>query len=222
VRNSGGFLLPLSSQEKVATFDRSAQIRRLWLILGLRSSLFVVELGIGLTSHSLSILAGSGHLFLDLVTLSLTLFALWIVQHRADLDYQKISAWIGLGNGISLGAIAFFIIWKAIEHLQTPETVLGLSMLIGASLNLIVNGSIVYLLQEDSHHDLNLRGVFLHGLADATSAIALLVAAIAVYYFNWLWIDAISSLFVACLIGFNAIMLTRTSFKVLNYRGYTI
>jgi cobalt-zinc-cadmium efflux system protein len=183
--------------------------------LGLRSVLFAVELGIGLTSHSLSIIAGSGHLFLDLITVGLTLFAVWILQCRSTLDYQKISAWIGLGNGMSLGLISLLIIWEAIEHLYTPEIVWGLSMLMGALLNLIVSGSIVYLLQEHSHSDLNLREVFLHGLADLSSSIALLIAAVTVYYFNWLWADATASLLVACLIGFNAILLTKISLKSL-------
>jgi cobalt-zinc-cadmium efflux system protein len=156
-------------------FYKAGQVQHLWSILGLRSCLFLFQLGIGLKSNSLSLLAGSGHLFLDLVTLSLTLLAVWIVQRQADLNYQQISAWIGLGNGMSLSAIASIIFWEAVQHLQTPEPVLGLSMLIGASLSLVVNGLITSLLHEDSHHDLNIRGVFLHGVADAASSIALLV-----------------------------------------------
>lgn len=207
--------MTLSNYQKSNDFYNAGQVQRLWLILGMRSCLFLFQLGIGLKSHSLSLLAGSGHLFLDLVTLSLTLLALWVVQRQATFNYRRISAWIGLWNGASLSAIASLIFWEAVQHLQTPEPVLGLSMLIGASLSLVVNGLITSLLHEDSHHDLNIRGVFLHGVADAASSIALLVAAVAVYCFNWLWADAATSLFVACLIGFNASVLMRDSFKLL-------
>jgi cobalt-zinc-cadmium efflux system protein len=191
------------------------RISILLLILGLRSSLFSVELGIGLKSHSISLLAGSGHLFLDIVSLSLTLLAVWLVRHQEKLNYRRISAWMALGNGLSLGAIAFLIAIEAVRHFQAPEPILGFSMLIGAILSLIVNGLSTYLLHEDSHDDLNVRGVFLHGVADAVNAIGVVLAAMAVYFFNWLWADAVTSLFVACSICFNAILLVRDSLKVL-------
>ena len=49
--------------------------QRLWIVLGLRLILFLTELGVGLWSRSLALLAGSGHLFSDLLTLGLTLLA---------------------------------------------------------------------------------------------------------------------------------------------------
>lgn len=191
------------------------KIQLLWLILGLRTGLFLVELRIGLISHSLSLLAGAGHLFLDLVMLGLTLLAVWIVQRQATLNYQRISAWVGLFNGMSLCAIALLITSEAVRHLQAPEPVLGFPMLIGAFLSVVINGWSTYLLQEDSRHDLNVRGVFLHGMADAASSISLLIAAVAVYSFNWLWADATASLLVACLISFSAFLLVRDSLILL-------
>ena len=47
----------------------------LWIVLGLRVALFLVELLVGLWSHSLSLLAGAGHVFADLLALALTLLA---------------------------------------------------------------------------------------------------------------------------------------------------
>ena len=53
-----------------------------------------------------------------------------------------------------------------------------------------------------SHNDLNVRGVLLHGVADAASSGGVILAACAVYFFNWLWADAAGSLIVAVLIGY--------------------
>lgn len=195
------------------------QVQRLWVIFGLRSILFLVELGVGLGSHSISLLAGSGHLFLDLMTIGLTLLATWLLQcqsyYRANFKYQRLGAKVALVNGVSLIAIALLIATEAVEHLIVPEPVLGLPMLILAFLSLVINGLITYLLHSDSSHNLNLRGVFLHGVADALSSIGLVLAAVAVYYFNWLWADAATSLFVACLIGLSAILLVRDSLRIL-------
>lgn len=66
--------MPSLSHEKpsIACLDQQS-IDRLWFILGLRGGLFFVELAAGFWSRSLSLLAGAGHLFSDLVALGLTL-----------------------------------------------------------------------------------------------------------------------------------------------------
>ncbi|MHC5762829.1 cation transporter [Nostoc sp.] len=64
-----------------------------------------------------------------------------------------------------------------------------------------------------SHHDLNLRGVFLHGIADAGSSIGVILAAGCVYFFNWLWADAVASLLVALFLSISAISLIKDSLR---------
>lgn len=176
-------------------------------------------MGVGIWSHSLSLLAGAGHLFSDLLTLGLTLVAAWLVQHQSPSQsaakYKWLEAWVALLNGVSLGAIALLIAWEAIKHLQTPEPISGLPVLLVAGLSLVINGLSVQLLHPHSHHDLNFRGVLLHGIADAASSISVILAALAVYFFNWLWADTVASLLVALLIGLSAISLLRDGWHVL-------
>lgn len=192
-------------------------LKQLWIVLALRGILFLLDLGVGLWSHSLSLLAASGHLFADLVTIGLTLLAAWVVQSasQAKLEYRRIEAWVGLLNGVSLVAIALLIAWEAVEHLQAPEPILGLPLLIAAVLSIVINSSIVNLLHADSHHNLNLRGVFLHGVADAASSIGLILAAVAVHFFRWFWADAVVSFLVALLICLSSLSLVRNSLHIL-------
>ena len=70
------------------------------------------------------------------------------------------------------------------EHLQTPEPVLGLPLLIAAELSIVINGLIVDLLHTGSHYNLSWQGVFLHGVADAASSVGLILAAVAVHFFR--------------------------------------
>ena len=200
------------------------KIKRLWWVFGLRSGLFLVELGAGLWSHSLSLLAGSGHLFSDLITLGLTLLATWFTQRRtanqtAISQSRRLEAGIALLNGVSLAIVAILLGREAIEHLQSPEPVLGLPLLGAAGLSLMINGLSVYLLHNDHHHDLNLRGVFLHGVADAASSIGVMVAALAVYFFNWVWVDAAIGLLVALLICLSTISLVTDSLRILRHQS---
>ncbi|MBW4623837.1 MAG: cation transporter [Cyanosarcina radialis HA8281-LM2] len=86
-------------------------------------------------------------------------------------------------------------------------------MLIVAALSVAINTAIVHLLREHHRHNLNLHGVFLHGVADAASSIGMILAALAVYFFNWLWADAIAGLLIAALIGTSAFYLFADSFR---------
>jgi cobalt-zinc-cadmium efflux system protein len=195
------------------------KISLLWIILGLRIALFSIELGTAIWSHSLSLLAGAGHLFADLLTLGLTFIAAWVVQRQPSdcttQTEQRLKAWIGLINGISLGAIALLIAQEAVKHLQTTESVASLPMLLVAGLSLAVNAFVVYLLYRHRDRDLNLRGVFLHGIADATGAFSAILAASAIYWFDWLWADAAASLLVVLIISFSALSLMQSAWQLL-------
>lgn len=81
---------------------------------------------------------------------------------------------------------------------------------------MVINGLSIRLLHKDSQHDLNLRGAFLHVVADAASSVSLLLAALAVFYLDWLWADAAASLLVACLMILSALLLVRDSLRILS------
>jgi len=195
--------------------------RRLWIVLGLRFILFVAELGVGLWSRSLALLAGSGHLFSDLLTLGLTLASAYVAKRQANKDKpqrkNRLESWLALVNGVSLVAIALLLIHETLNHLQhhTSELNLGLSVLLVAVLGVCINGITTYLLHRDQHHSLNVRGIFLHQVADMAGAISILFSTMVIYLFQWNCADPVTSLFVAFLILVNALLLCRDSFKAL-------
>lgn len=178
---------------KTEVTQDTQKIQLLGIVLGLRIVFFLLEVGVGIWSHSLSLLAGAGHLFSDLFTLGLTLVTAWLVQRQSPnqtaWNYKRLEAWLGLFNGASLGVIALLIALEAVKHLQTPEPISSLPVLLVAGLSLVINGLSIRLLHPHSHDDLNFRGVILHGIADAASSISVIIPALAVYFFNWLWAD---------------------------------
>jgi len=48
--------------------------------------------------------------------------------------------------------------------------------------------------------DMNIRGAYLHMMIDAAVSLGIVLAAIAIKYTNWLWLDPIVSLVVAALV----------------------
>lgn len=196
-----------------------SKLRLLWIALGLLSVSFIVEGAIGWYSHSLSLVADAGHMLADITALGLTLIATWFAQKpaqgRATFGYRRGEILAALANGLGLVLIAALIAWESKERFQSPEPILGLPMLVGAGLGFIVNSLNVLLLHQESHRDLNLRGAFLHMVSDAASSVGVIFAAIALYSWNWVWVDAAASLLVAGLTCMSALPLIWESLTVL-------
>jgi cobalt-zinc-cadmium efflux system protein len=88
-------------------------------------------------------------------------------------------------------------------------------MLVTAVIGFLINSINALLLHDGTQQDLNLRGAFLHMVADAVSAIGVILAAVAVWQFHWNWADSVTSLGVAVLIAVGAIPLIRQSLHIL-------
>jgi cobalt-zinc-cadmium efflux system protein len=198
----------------------SHKIRQLWIALALISIFAVAELSVGLFSHSLALLAESGHMLSDALALGVALLATWMAQlpasNQATFGYRRVEILAALANGVGLLVVAGLIAWEAIARLQEPPTeILSLPMLITAVVGLGVNSLNAFLLHDDSHHDLNLQGAFLHMVADAVSSVGVIGAAIAVWLFHWNWADGAISLSVAVFIGIGTIPIIRQSCNIL-------
>ncbi len=205
-----------------AVVPASGKLRSLWMALVLIVSFAGVELSVGLASHSLALLAESGHMLSDGLALALALLATWIAQlppsQQAPFGYRRVEILAALANGMGLLVIAGWIGWEAFTHLQASDStahILSLPMLITALGGLAVNSINAYLLHQGSQHDLNLRGAFLHMLADVISSVGVIIAAVMIWQWGWTWADGAMSLGVAVLIATGAIPLIRQSLHIL-------
>lgn len=198
-----------------------AKVRALSIALMLLLCSALAELGVGLASHSLALVAESGHMLSDGVALGLALLATWIAQfppsQSATFGYRRVEILTALANGLGLLGVASWISWEALTRLQsaTTEEILSLPMLVTALVGLGINSLNAGLLHQDSHHDLNLRGAFLHMVADALSSVGVVIAAVVIWIFGWDWVDGAISLVVGVLIALGAVPLIRQSLHIL-------
>lgn len=196
------------------------KIRSLWITLLLIGGFSVAEFSVGLLSHSLALVAESGHMLSDGLGLALALIATWIARfpasQQATFGYRRIEILAALANGIGLGLVALWIGWEAIErlHAASPE-ILSLPMLITAAIGLGINALSAFLLHADSHDDLNVRGAFLHMVADAFSSVGVILAALAVWTLGWNWADSVISVVVAGVVAAGVLPLIRQSLHIL-------
>ncbi|NJR41248.1 MAG: cation transporter [Leptolyngbyaceae cyanobacterium CSU_1_4] len=103
----------------------SQKIRQLWIALALISIFAVAELSVGLFSHSLALLAESGHMLSDALALGVALLATWLAQlpasNQATFGYRRVEILAALANGVGLLVVAGLIAWEAIARLQEPR-----------------------------------------------------------------------------------------------------
>ena len=191
------------------------QIRALRIALVLVGSFSMVELWVSLQSHSLSLMADAGHMMTDVLAIALALWS--AAQAKRVADTTRLNALSGFINGTLLLIVALWLGYEAISALRQPPTdILSVPMAITAAVGLGVNGLNAYLLHAHAEDNLNMRGAFLHMLADAGSCFGVLVGAALIAKFGWLWADGVVSGAIALLISSSALPLLRQSWRVLN------
>lgn len=189
--------------------------------------LFGVEWGIALWSHSLSVQADAGHLVFDLVAVAITLLALWLGERpavgRATYGHQRLEILAALVNGVGLLGVAAAIAVESWERLNHPHDVLSLPMVAGGALGLIVNSINLWVLRQNSRHDLNLRAAFLHTLSDVASSVGIIVASLSIHLWQFLWMDTLTGFLVAGFTAISAVPLIVDSLRIfLEYAPKTI
>lgn len=196
------------------------KLRVLAIALVMVAGFSALELRVGHHSHSLSLVADAGHMVADVFAIAMSLLAAWIARwptsSNAPFGYRRVEILAALVNGIGLLLIAGWIGQEAIMQLQTPPSeMLTKPMALTALAGLGVHGVNAVLLHRHTDDDLNLRGAFLHTVADALSCLGVLFVAAAVYWFGWQWTDGWVSIAIALLIFTGAIPLIRQSLSIL-------
>lgn len=207
--------------------DSSAKERRLAIVAALTGGFMVAEAVGGVLSGSLALIADAGHMLTDFASLALAWAAARVARRPADwkrtYGFDRFSVLAAFVNGLTLFAIALWIIVEAIGRLINPAPVAGEAMLVIAILGLAVN-IVAFKVLHGGHdhghdhghsHDLNLRGAALHVLGDMFGSAAAILAAIIIMMTGWTPIDPLLSVLVVLLITFAAWRVVRDSGRIL-------
>lgn len=178
--------------------------RNLWWVLILSASYMIAEILGGIASGSLALLADAGHMAIDTAAVALSLFAIWVAQKpptpEKTFGYYRAEILAALVNGALLVAVAFGILIEAFHRLSSPVEVHGqLMVLVGAG-GFVVNLIGLRLTHGGSEHSLNVRGVWLHLIADLLGSVAAATAGLLIWKFGWLRADPIISFALGALI----------------------
>ena len=169
------------------------------------NTLFVAaEVIFGYAANSLALISDAVHNFSDVIALLLAWAAVWLARKRPTQQhtygYRRASILAALINAglllIAVGGIAV----EAINRIREPADVAGWTVVLVATLGIVVNGATALLFMRGRHGDLNIRGAYLHMAADAGVSLGVVVAAFAIMLTGWQWVDPAISLCIAAVV----------------------
>jgi cobalt-zinc-cadmium efflux system protein len=199
--------------------SRSSNRKRLLWALALAASFMVAEVAGGLVANSLALLADAGHMLSDVGALGLSLFALCMAARPSGsgktFGYHRIEILAALVNGATLVALAVWIVVEAVGRLEEPPEVRGPLLLIVAVGGLVVNLMALAVLHGGRDESLNVRGAWLHVMADAMGSVQAIAAGALIWAFGWHWVDPVASIVIAVLIVYSSWSLLQESVAVL-------
>jgi len=102
--------------------------------------------------------------------------AFTIAQRPANwkhtFGYDRFSILIAFVNGLTLFALAIWILWEALQRINTPGDILAGPMLIIGIIGLSINLLVFWILLGADQDNLNIRGAVLHVLGDLLGSLA--------------------------------------------------
>lgn len=167
--------------------------------------LFVlIEAGVGFWQDSLSLLSDAGHNLSDVFSLLLVLVAFRLAKVHSNehftYGYRKSTVLISLLNAVILLIAVGAIVIESIHKFSEPAQVNGIAVSWTAGVGILINGLTALLLMHGQKSDLNVRGAFLHMLADTLVSVGVVISGIVIYYTGWNIVDPIVSLVIAAVI----------------------
>ena len=189
--------------------------------VGIALNILFVVIGIaaGFAAHSTALLADAAHNLGDVLGLAMAWGATVLARRartaRRTYGLRRTTILAALANG---GLVLFAIggvVWEALHRLSGPHEVDGGLVAIVAGIGVVLNGLSAMMFAKGREQDMNVRGAFLHLVADAAVSAGVVVAGIIVWRTGWSWIDPATSLAVSVVILVGTWQLVREALDLL-------
>jgi len=175
----------------------------------------IIEASYAFYANSMSLMADAVHNLGDVLGLGLAWLANWLLSFPARKRYSYgfkrttiIAALINAFILVSTSAvIAYESIYKLLNYTEVSEEIVIVIGLIGV----VVNVGASLLFRSGAKDDINIKGAFLHLMADALILLGVVLSAVLIYFTGWKWIDPITGLIVVGLVLFGTWGLLRDS-----------
>jgi len=179
----------------------------------------VVGIAAGLAAHSTALLADAAHNLGDVLGLAMawgaTVLARRVPTMRRTYGLRRTTILAALANG---GLVLFAVggvVWEAIQRLGDAHPVDGATVAIVAGIGVLINGVSALMFAKGREKDVNVRGAFLHLVADAAVSAGVVIAGLVVWRTGWTWVDPVTSIVVSAVILVGTWRLLREALNLL-------
>src|SRR5215813_7595619 len=170
----------------------------------LNVGLVAIQVVYGIAAHSVALLADAGHNSGDALGLMIAWGAHVLARLNPTLRYtygfRSASILAALLNGVILLVATGAIAWEALRRLFEPGEVAGMTVMLVAAVGIVINALSAWLLMAGQKSDLNIRGAFLHLVADAAVSLGVVVAGGVILLTGWNWLDPAVSIAISLVI----------------------
>jgi cobalt-zinc-cadmium efflux system protein len=182
-----------------ATFGRAFAIG-----IGLNLAFTAVEAIFGVFSNSVALLADAGHNLSDVLGLVVAWAATALTRRPPTARYTyglgASSIFAALFNAVFLLVAVGAIGWEAVQRFAAPKPVAGGTIIAVAAIGILINGVTAWLFASGRKADINIRGAFLHMVADAAVSAGVVIAGLTIAFTGWVWVDPLVSLIIVAVI----------------------
>lgn len=186
--------------------------------VGLNLAFVSIEVVFGLRANSLSLLADAGHNFSDVIGLLLAWGAMVLAQRapskRFTYGLRSSTILAALANAMLLLIAVGGIAWEAMHRFSEPAAVSEVTMIWVAAAGVVINLATALMFMHGRKHDMNLRGAFLHMLADALVSVGVVLGGLGMLWSGWLWLDPAISLLIGVVIFAGTWSLLKASLRL--------
>ncbi len=170
----------------------------------LNLGLVFAEVTFGFLSNSVALVSDGVHNLSDVLGLLLAWAGSWLATRqpsdRRTYGYRRASILAALANAALLLTATGGLIVEAVQRLFDAQPVASGTVLWVASVAIAVNLGTALLFMRGRESDINIRGAFLHLMADAAVSLGVVIAALLISKTGWLWLDPVASLGVALVV----------------------
>jgi len=192
-----------------------ADFGRAFLIgIVLNTAFVMIEAGAGLIYGSMALIADAGHNLSDVLALALA----WIAaiaakrppQGRFTYGYKSSTILAALANALLLAVAIGAILFETVHRMMNPVEPQGTAMMVVAGIGIAINAFTAMLFVR-GQKDINIRGAYLHMMADALVSVGVVVAGLAILLTGLAWIDAAVTFVILAVIAWGTWGLARDS-----------
>ncbi|MEM3595749.1 MAG: cation diffusion facilitator family transporter [Candidatus Bathyarchaeia archaeon] len=193
--------------------------KHLTIALAVTVIFFIIELAGGYLTNSLALITDAWHMLNDALALTFALVASWIasrpIDTRKTYGYYRVEILAAFLNGVFLCVLITFIIYEAVHRVQNPIEVNSLGMLSIAAMGLVANGLSAAILSRSRSESMNVKGAFLHVIADTLGSLGAIGAGAVMYFTGWYQADSIISILIGIFVFYGSGRLIIGSINIL-------